>query len=402
MKLLFIAQTFPYPSDTGSRNLIFHWLDAASRANDVHLLWMGDSAQGKEGIPGLPRVRVSCIEASPAMEMSARIRRFAEAVAIGIPPTSLAGMTRAARNEILRHVRADKPDLVVLAENVVAGYSPILAAYAPVVLFKHSVQAVDARDERRRHGMWHPRWILEEWMARRFEAKTCHAAKVVCTVNAEDAADLAQRYRLPRPAKVVSIGVDLSQFPNRDKDPGGQVIGFFGNLTWGANIDAVRWFANEIMPKVSSVHPDAMFRVIGGGGEDLRKNFSSPHLEFTGRVTSIPEAMADVAVGVVPVVTGTGIRFKLLEMLSMGIPTVTTSLGNLGTGCVHGEHVLIADDADGFAHAVNALLSDSSLRAKLSREASVIAKEFSWEEIFEEIRGLIQEAVSKRETVNVD
>lgn len=402
MKALFIAQTFPYPSDTGSRNLIFHWLDATSRAHEVHLLWIGDFTQGKESIPGLPRVRVSCIEASPAMEMSARIRRLAEAVAVGIPPTSLAGMTRTARNEILRHVRADKPDLVVLAENVVAGYSPILAADAPVVLFKHSVQAVDARDERRRHGMWHPRWILEEWMASRFEAKSCNAATVVCTVNAEDAADLAQRYRLFRPAKVVPIGVDLSQFPKREKDPGGQVIGFFGNLTWGANIDAVRWFANEIMPKVSSVHPDAMFRVIGRGGEDLRKNFSSPQLEFTGRVTSIPEAMADVVVGVVPVVTGTGIRFKLLEMLSMGIPTVATSLGNLGTGCVHGEHVLIADDADGFANAVNALLSDSSLRAKLSREASVIGKEFSWEGIFEEIRGLMQEAVSKRETVNVD
>src|SRR5579864_396173 len=164
VKALFIAQPFPYPPNTGSRNLIFHWLEAASRAHEVHLLWIGDPSQRKERIPELPGVRIDCIEAAPAMEMSARFRRLAEAVAIGIPPTSLVGMTREARSEILRHIRADNCDVVVLTENVVAGYAPILSAYAPTVLFKHSVQAVDARDARRRNGMWHPRWMLEEWM----------------------------------------------------------------------------------------------------------------------------------------------------------------------------------------------------------------------------------------------
>ena len=399
MNVLFIAQTFPYPSDTGSRNLIFHWLDAVSRAHDVHLLWIGDSAESKESVPGLSGVRVSCIKASPSMKLSSRIRRLAKALAMGVPPTSLAGMTREARDEILKHAQSDKTDLVILAENVVAGYSPILAPHAPLVLFKHSVQAVDARDERRRHGMWHPRWVLEEWMVRKFEGKTCHAAAAVCVVNAEDAADLTRRYRLSRPIKVVRIGVDLSAFPTRVKDPAGYVIGFYGNLTWGANIDAVRWFANEILPKVRSVHPNAVFRVIGRGGEDLRKSFPGPGLEFTGGVASIPEAMADVAVGVVPVITGTGIRFKLLEMLSMGIPTVSTSLGNLGTGCVHGNQVMIADDAESFANSVNALLSDSALRANLSGEASAIGREYSWQGIYEDIESLVQQAASQRETV---
>ncbi|HEX2776199.1 MAG TPA: hypothetical protein VHN10_06120, partial [Candidatus Acidoferrales bacterium] len=112
MKVLFIAQPFPYPPDTGSRNLVFHWLEAASRAHDVHLLWLGDPAEGKDRIPELPGVRVDAIRAVPAMELSARIRRLATAIVLGIPPTSLVGMTEHARGEILGHVRTGHYDVV--------------------------------------------------------------------------------------------------------------------------------------------------------------------------------------------------------------------------------------------------------------------------------------------------
>ena len=286
--------------------------------------------------------------------------------------------------------------MVVLAENVVAGYAPILSPFAPVVLLKPSVQAVDAREARRRSGMWHPRWMLEEWMAKRFEGKNCRSATAVCVVNAEDSAYLAKRYHLLRSPEVVPIGVDLSRFPERESDPGGQVIGFFGNLTWGANIDAVRWFANEVIPKVSRVYPGAIFRVIGSGGEDLRQELAGPHMEFAGRVASIPETMDDVTVGVVPVVSGTGVRFKLLEMLSLGVPVVTTRLGALGTGCIHEEHALIADDADSFAAAVIRLVRDADLRKKLTEAGRDLIQSHSWQSFYPRIVDAIGNAAAIR------
>jgi glycosyltransferase involved in cell wall biosynthesis len=393
MRVLFIAAPFPYPPTTGSRNLIFHWLDAASRAHDVHLLWIGDPSQGKERIPELPNVRIDYAEAIPSLGTSARIRRLAEAVVGGIPPTSLVGMTRRARGAILRHVRADKCDVVVLTENVVAGYAPMLQAYAPTVLFKHSVQAVDARDARRRNGMWHPRWMLEEWIVRRFEARTCHAATVVCTVNAEDTADLARRYRLVRPAEIVPIGVDLSKFPSRESDPGGHVIGFFGNMSWGANSDAADWFVDRILPTVWEKIPSAEFRVIGPGSEQVALRRRDPRIVSRGP-SHIPDAMSDAVIGVVPVISGTGVRLKFLEMLSLGVPVVTTSLGALGTGCVHQEHALIADDADSFASAVVTLLEDAGLRRKLTQAGQQLIQRHSWQSFYPRILDAIEKAAS--------
>ncbi len=393
MKALFIAQPFPYPPTTGSRNLIFHWLDAAIRAHDVHLLWIGDPAEGSDHIPELPGLRIDCVAAMPAKETSARIRRLSTAVASGIPPTSLVGMTGAARAEILRHVRAGGYEVVVLTENVVAGYAPILAAFAPVVLFKHSVQAVDARDSRHRYGMWHPRWMLEEWMVRRFEARTCHAATVVSTVNSDDAAELGRRYRLAKPARIVPIGVDLSQFPKRERDPGGQVIGFFGNISWGANLDAATWFVEQILPRVWQKVPLAQFRMIGPGSENIVAGNRDPRIVRRGP-SHIPDAMSDAVIGVVPVISGTGVRLKLFEMLSMGVPVVTTSLGALGTGCVHGEHALIADDPDSFAAAVVALLGDAERRRKFTLAGWELVQQHSWQSFYPRILSVLEEAAA--------
>jgi glycosyltransferase involved in cell wall biosynthesis len=400
MKVLFIAQPFPYPPNTGSRNLIFHWLEAASQTHDVHLVWIGDPAEGSDRISELPGVRIDCIAAVPAMEASSRIRRLASAVVMGIPPTSLIGMTDSALSKILRYVRTGYYDVVVLTENVVSGYVPILFAYVPTVLFKHSVQAVDARDARRRYGMWHPRWMLEEWMVTRFEARTCHAATVVCTVNAEDAADLSRRYGLARPAEIVPIGVDLSQFPSRKSDPGGHVIGFFGNLSWGANLDAAKWFIDRILPRVWEKIPSAQFCVIGPGSEQVGLGNRDPRIVSRGP-SHVPDAMSDAVIGVVPVISGTGVRLKFLEMLSLGVPVVTTSLGALGTGCVHSEHALIADDADSFAAAVATLLGDPGLRKKLTQAGQKLIQRHSWQSFYPRILDILEKAASTNRRGNI-
>lgn len=403
MKLLFIAQTFPYPPNTGSRNLIFHWLDAARRMHEVHLLFIGSPSEARKQIPELPEVKIETIATIPATTLPACMARLARAVVAGIPPTSLVGMTSALRREVSRRVRAHGYDIAVLTENVVAGYAPFLSAFIPVVLFKHSVQGVDARDARRRAGTWHPRWMLEERMVRRFEGRTCRAATLICAVNVEDAADLARRYRLARPAEVIPIGVDFSRFPRRKLDPGGEVIGFFGNMAWGANVDAARWFAEQILPKVWHRFPAAKFRIIGPGSDRFVLDSNDPRIVRRGE-SYIPDAMKDAVLGVVPVISGTGVRLKLLEMLSMGVPVVTTSLGALGTGCVHGKHTLVADDADSFAAAVISLLEDAALRQKLIRAGWELVQAHAWESFYPRILNVFEKAASaqRRNSPNVE
>jgi glycosyltransferase involved in cell wall biosynthesis len=392
MKLLFIAAAFPYPLNTGARNHIYHWLQAACPPHDACLLVVGEKPDVPATIPGLPALGVEILSVPVRRTLLARVGRLAASVAKGIPATSLACMPRAARKRAMELAETGAYDAIILCDNTVAGYAPSLAAWVPAILVKHSIQAIDARDQRRRAGMWHPRWLLEEWIAKRFEARTCGAATVVCCVNLEDADELRQRYQPMVPVEVVPVGVDPRRFPPRHRDPGGGVIGFFGNIGWGANRDAALWFAEKVMPELWRKWPSAEFRIIGPGSELLPLPHGEQRLKATGAVADIAAAMSEVTVGVVPVISGTGTRFKLLEMLSMGIPVVTTSLGLAGTECRAGRDVLVADGAGAFAGAVATLLGDPSLRERLSQAGVEMARSFAWEGIYPKILAVLERA----------
>lgn len=396
MRVLVVAQTFPCPPDTGSRNVVFHWLQALGEHHDVDLLSVDPSGVDPPQAAALPSIRVVDAGQAPGMSLRARMTRIARSVMQGIPAASLAGMGQRAQ-EFAARIAAEAPyDVIVVPENAAAGFVPLLRGVAPILLYKHSVHAVDAREERLRRGAWHPRWLLEEWIVRRFEGRSYRLADSVCTVNHEDAREIQRRYGRHRAVQVIPIGVDLGVFPRRQRDPGGQVIGFVGNLSWAANKDAVSWFAKRVLPEVAEAFPDVVLRVIGPGGDDLRAQIRDPRVVFAGRVPRVAEALDDIAVCVNPVISGTGVRFKLLEFLSVGVPTVTTSLGRLGTRCIHDDHVLVADEPEAFARSVMSLLSDSALRSRLSERGAAIARELSWDSVSVTIRHAVEAASNSR------
>jgi glycosyltransferase involved in cell wall biosynthesis len=396
MKILVLSSTYPYPLDTSSRNLVYHWTKYLAQRHQVCLLVISSEEVGPGGeLPGIPGVPVEVVHVVPSRGPVQRAARFAESWWKGIPASALVVTSEGFIEKVRSTVQAGAYDTVVLAQNNVAGYASSLKQLCNVVLFKHSVQLTDAEDDRRRFGSAGLRWTIAKSVVRRFEAESSGAADVICTVTEEDAAELRRIYGLNCPIHVVPIGTDPSVFRKRAQDPGGSVIAFYGTLAWGANVDAVLWFAREVFPRVLERQPQAVFRVIGPGGEGLRSQVSHPRVEFRGPVVPVTGALEDVAVGVVPVISGTGMRFKLVEMLSMGIPTVTTTRGMVRTGGVHGQHVMIADDAATFAASVVQLLNDSELRQSLSRNAAELARRHSWDAIGPKILEAVESASKK-------
>jgi polysaccharide biosynthesis protein PslH len=394
MRILFVsAIDFPDNLDRGARYHVHYWLKALSSEHDVDFLLVESYSQGRVDVPQLTSAKVINLSEPPRTALHSRVMRVARSVISGIPRSAQIAMPQAAVEYVRQAVKDRRYDLAILWAGSAAGYSTILQGAIPIILSRLSVDAVDARDQRKRHGMWHPRWAIDEWVIRRYEARTCRAATAISTVNEEDAQDLVRRYQLKNIVRAIPIGVELRQFAPREGDVCTKVVCFMGNLDWGANIDALDWLVGEITPQVMAVDPQARFRVIGPGGSVLREKLSGAVVEFTGYVPSVREATADVAVGVVPVFSGTGMRLKLLEFLSMGIPTVTTSLGAAGLRCVDGKHVLIADGTESFAAAVNKLLSDPTLRAKLSKNGPELARQYPWDGIVTKVRELVSDTL---------
>ena len=155
---------------------------------------------------------------------------------------------------------------------------------------------------------------------------------------------------------------------------------FSGNLEYHPNMEAVRWFHREIWPLVQEKCPGIEWRLIGRNPEAVEKVVGGdPRITLVGPVDDAVRAIACAQVCVVPLLSGSGTRFKILEAWAAGRAVVSTRLGAEGLGARNGEHLLVAEDASSFSQAVARVLKDAELRQKLGAAGRALYLEkFTW------------------------
>lgn len=176
------------------------------------------------------------------------------------------------------------------------------------------------------------------------------------------------------PASVVS---DRSTW--RGTDP---VVSFVGALDYEPNADAVRWFADEVLPLVRRHHPGVRFLVVGRGEEAIGWVGAAPGVELLGRVDDLGAVLVATDVSVVPIRVGAGTRLKVVEALANHLPLVTTPVGCEGIELTDDVDALIAQDAESFAAAVVRLLDDGTTRQRLADAAAeLFERRYEWSAI---------------------
>lgn len=166
---------------------------------------------------------------------------------------------------------------------------------------------------------------------------------------------------------------------------------FSGNLEYHPNVEAVRWFRSAIWPKIVAQTPQISCRIVGRNVHAIQSLISGDaRFETTGAVDDAVAAIAQSKVCVVPLLSGSGTRFKILEAWAAARPVVSTSLGAEGLDARHREHLLIADDAASFAAAVLELLGDAALRARLGEAGRALYLDrFTWPAAWKNLAGVL-------------
>jgi glycosyltransferase involved in cell wall biosynthesis len=160
-----------------------------------------------------------------------------------------------------------------------------------------------------------------------------------------------------------------------------EVVVFSGNMEYHPNMSAVRFFRHEVWPILHQRWPTLIWRLIGkNAGAVSRYTSGDPRIEVTGEVDDAVGELARARVAVVPLLAGSGTRFKILEAWAAGLPVVSTTIGAEGLPVHDGENLLIADGAADFAAAATRLLENPSLRKLLGQGGRyVLEREFTWE-----------------------
>ena len=154
-------------------------------------------------------------------------------------------------------------------------------------------------------------------------------------------------------------GIDVNLYKFVEQGREADTILFLGNFRHPPNQEALDFFVSRVFPIVRRERPRARLIVVGAQAPPgFEHRLAQPGIEFVGRVDDVREALGRYAVFVCPILSGSGVRVKLLEAFAAGIPVASTTIGAEGLAEPGSDYLELADDAKSFADRVCGLLAD--------------------------------------------
>jgi glycosyltransferase involved in cell wall biosynthesis len=253
---------------------------------------------------------------------------------------------------------------------------------APLAVDLHDCLTLLYERTLKRERHWHrkPMLYLETRSIARWERSLAQHFAAVVTNSSVDEAALR---RLMPGGRIVAIpnGVDCEYFsPGADRRGSHRMV-FTGVMNYGPNVDAARYCADEIFPRVRAKIPDAEFWIVGANPDAAVQSLDAREgIRVTGRVDDIRPHIEAAGVCVCPMRFGAGMKNKILAAMAMGKPVVSTSVGLEGIEARPGLDVLQADAPHAFADEVtNVLTSDALARQLADRGHRLVTERYSWQ-----------------------
>ncbi|MBL7073968.1 glycosyltransferase [candidate division KSB1 bacterium] len=400
MKILFLPKEFPHARVVGGPIIIYNRMKYLSQNHEVHLL----SFIGEEQREFLPTVERYCqrIELLPFPKRRGAMRNIVDFLFFKTPNYMLTTYSKAYRDKVAEMAREENYDCII-SEYTVMGQYLYRNKGIPVETVK--VMSVHECYTTARYKVWKAEGFSREGIEaylyyvklKDYEFRMYESADLILTLTQEGKEELLG-FNPDLNVEVVPHGVDVEHFHPYARNPEGNVIVFLGNFRHEPNVDAVLYFCAEIFPLIKIKVPDAVFYAVGQGPpSEILGLAQEGSVVVTGYVPDVKPYFDRAKVSVVPVRLGGGFRGKALEAMACGVPLVSTSLGAEGIGGRDREHLLIADQPEGFAEGVVQVLTDDGMNRKLSVNGrKLIEEKFSWQKGVEKLEEILKQAVARK------
>lgn len=295
-----------------------------------------------------------------------------------------------------RAVREWRPDVVMVGHDMAAAWAQDLPTSLPAVLTLHNLVWHWYLSRARRSSGARAALLRAE--AARYRTHTLRmlgryqAAVAVSTIEADEV-----RRSSSIPVSVIPTGVDTRTLAVGPERPGPPRLVFTGTLGYQPNSQGITWFADHVWPAVLRAVPGAQLDIVGRAPPSsvLALN-ERPGITVVGPVPLMSPYFERAHAVIVPILTGAGIRVKIVEAMAAGRPIVSTSLGWEGLPhLIPGEHLLVADGPAQFAAATVRLLNEPDLRRRLAGQARSLAeRHYDWRALGDEQETVLRTVVA--------
>ena len=165
------------------------------------------------------------------------------------------------------------------------------------------------------------------------------------------------------PGTIVTFGLDMEKYDN-DEDfiPSDEPsLCHIGSMNWSPNIEGVEWFLDEVWPEIHRAHPALTFTLAGHSIPDRLYQRHDENVIIAGEVPDANEFILSHDLMIVPLLSGSGIRIKIVEAMALGRVVITTSVGAEGMDIEDGKHLFIANTPDEFLNIINKCIATPDL-----------------------------------------
>lgn len=276
------------------------------------------------------------------------------------------------REKIMKMVKGFRkknrePDIVILQWTMVVLLLPQIRRYFPNSKYVAIEEDVTYLSFERKYRKAKADRLYRKYLYHKMkdmELRTLDKADLVVVNNVKDAALLRQdgfnmgKVFVTAPYYDDYRDIQRNIFPSKD-------IIFYGAMNRSENEESVLWFIENVMPLLTDT--EVRFVVVGSGPSERLKKRESEKVKIVGFVQNVAEYFSDGLCLAAPLQMGAGIKIKILEAFSAGIPVLTNDIGIEGIPARDGKEYLHCETPQEYAAAVRRLLADDQFGKELSQ-----------------------------------
>jgi sugar transferase (PEP-CTERM/EpsH1 system associated) len=384
-RILYLVHRLPYPPNKGDKVRSYHLLRHLAARHEVLLGTFVDDAEDE---PHVATVRQWCADVK-AVRLHPRRAKVASLTGLARgEPLTLAYYRDAELDAWVRGLqRAGGIDAVVVFSSSMVPYAErFFGSGVPVLVDFVDLDSAKWADYAKAH-----RWPLSWLYAREGRELLAYERRVAARADrsffvTDKEAALFRSLAPEVGARVGAFGngVDAAYFapdPSRPSpfDAGERPIVFTGAMDYWPNIDAVTWFAAEMLPALRRRWPAARLHVVGRQPPPAVQALAGDAVHVTGTVPDVRPWLQHAAVVVAPLRLARGIQNKVLEAMAMARPVVASASCAEVITAVPGAELLSATSADDFVQAVDSLLGDAARADAVGAAGrSRVLSDYSW------------------------
>ncbi len=411
-RVLFLTQVLPYPPDAGPKVRQYHMLRYLAARHEVDLVSFVRADDRPEAIRHLQGICAGVHAVPMRRSLWRNLRAGLKGLLTGRPMVIVRDEIDEMRATLNQLTRQADFEIIHADQLSMAWYGRLAAERAPTaatLLDEHNAiyQLTRQLAARVTHPVGRLIYNREARSMASYEAGMCRAFDAVLTVTREDRDRLLglfpdqERERLASKFTVIPICVEPAPQtppPSWPRPDGRLTILHLGTMFWPPNVAGMLWFAKEVLPLIHRELPEARLVIVGKSPPpEVQALTADPRIEVTGYVKDPAPHIAAADVFVVPLQVGEGMRVKILDAWSWGLPVVSTPIGAEGISLQGGKNILLAAEAGDFAARVVQVLTDRTLNETLRREGRAwVEANYSWQVVYRQVDQVYAQLLAKR------